>query len=200
MKNSNRTQRTIELYSETKHRQRTRASKVRKDQRVESFAKLLIRKKKKKRRGKAMGENRGLAAPWHDTPTILACARAQGSRREGEGMPLLLSRRRSRTKRERDLRVRGLPGRRLAAALALFCSWNRGQSIGDDTPAPPSRPPSAKETPTKREWGEHVVINVRRWSHVRDARASPSPPPLSIACVASVNQLIRRARKIRDSI
>lgn len=142
-----------------------------------------------------MGENRGLAAPWHDTPTTLACARAQGSRREGEGMPLLLSRRRSRTKRERDLRVRGLPGRRLAAALALFCSWNRGQSIGNDTPAPPSRPPSAKETPTKREWGEHVVINVRRWSHVRDARASPSPLLYpSHASRASISWFVARVK------
>lgn len=55
MKNSNRTQRTIELYSETKHRQRTRASKVRRDQRVESFAKLLIRKKKEEKEEKSDG-------------------------------------------------------------------------------------------------------------------------------------------------
>lgn len=148
-----------------------------------------------------MGENRGLAAPWHDTPTILA--RAQGSLSEGGGGDAAapLPQEVKNKKRKRSTCARSLPGRRLAAALALFCSWNRGQSIGDDTPAPPSRPPSAKETPTKREWGEHVVINVRRWSHVRDARARPpsspspcSPPPPLFSVLR-----MRRERQSADS-
>lgn len=143
------------------------------------------------------GENRGLAAPWHDTPTILA--RAQGARGEGKEVPPLLYRRRSRTKRERDLRARDLPGRRLAgAALALFCSWNRGQSIGDDAPLRSSVASTLGERNADETW----MRRIRRYkckaatlpckaTCVMHARVHLRPPPSILR--------MRRERQSADS-
>lgn len=149
------------------------------------------------------GENHGFLTRYaHDIS-----ARAGGAG-ERERVPPLLFRRRSRTKRERDLRARDLPGRRLAgAALALF-------SLVESRPIDRRRRPlllrhfhpRRKKPPTKREWGEYVVINVRRRSpRVKPrawcTRASTFDRPLpSTSCLspshasrASISWFVARA-------